>query len=257
MLLAIDIGNTHTVLGLFSGTELIRDWRIHTVRESTADEYGVVIRDLLRDGSDRRQKPTAVVIASVVPPLDSVMREMCRTYFALRPIFVTPENLPGLRVRYREPSDVGADRVVNVAAALAAHAPPLVIVDFGTATTFDVINADGEYVGGAIVPGIGISLKALFSHAARLPSVDLVRPPHAVGQTTEESIQSGVLYGYASLVEGMLKRISREAGDPSTILATGGFAPLMAEVIEAPLVVDTHLTLRGLCLAHRLLQSRP
>ncbi len=257
MLLAIDIGNSHTVLGLFSGTKLTGHWRIHTVRESTADEYGVVVRDLLRDRSGRRRTPTDVIIASVVPPLESVMREMCRSYFGLRPVFVTPENLPGLRVRYHEPSDVGADRVVNAVAALAAHAPPLVIVDFGTATTFDVINPDGEYVGGAIVPGIGISLKALFTHAARLPSVDLVRPAHAVGQSTEESIQSGVLYGYASLVEGMLHRISREAGEPSTILATGGFAPLMATVIQAPLVVDTDLTLRGLCLAHRLLQGRP
>ncbi len=256
MLLAIDIGNTHTVLGLFSGTDLTGHWRIHTVRECTADEYGVVIRNLLRDGSGRRQTPTAVIIASVVPPLDSVMREMCRRHFGLHPVFVTAENLPGLRVRYREPSNVGADRVVNALAALAGHAPPLVIVDFGTATTFDVISADGEYVGGAIAPGIGISLKALFTHAARLPSVDLVRPAHAVGESTEESIQSGVLYGYASLVEGMLDRIGREAGEPATVLATGGYAPLMAEVIEASLVVDTDLTLKGLCLAHRLLQGR-
>ncbi len=244
------------MLGLFSGAELTGHWRIHTVRESTADEYGVVIRELLRGGSGRRQIPSAVIIASVVPPLDSVMREMCRSYFGLRPVFVTPENLPGLRVRYHEPSDVGADRVVNAVAALAAHAPPLVIVDFGTATTFDVINAEGEYAGGAIVPGIGISLKALFTHAARLPPVDLVCPPHAVGQSTEESIQSGVLYGYASLVEGMLDRISREAGEPAAILATGGFAPLLAQVIRAPLVVDTDLTLRGLRLAHDLLTGR-
>jgi len=162
MLLAMDVGNTQTVLGLFSGSRLVRDWRIRTIREGTADEYGSLIRDLCTDEIDRNGGLEGLVVACVVPPLDSVVREMAQAYFDLKPVFVTSENLPGLPVRYREPRDVGADRVVNAVAALKEYSPPLVIVDFGTAITFDVINEKGEYIGGAISPGIGISLTAPF-----------------------------------------------------------------------------------------------
>jgi type III pantothenate kinase len=253
MLLAIDVGNTQTVLGLFSGKKLIRDWRIRTRRGGTADEYGVVVRDLLRDESGRNRPLEAIVVANVVPPLDTVIREMAQTYLNLQPLFVNAENITWIPVRYDEPRDVGADRLVNALAALEEYSPPLIIVDFGTAITFDVINEKGEYIGGAISPGIGISLHALFENAARLQPVDLVRPPSPVGTKTSESIQSGVLYGYASLVDGMVKRISQEIGAQPSVIATGGYASLMSETCSVFTAVDKHLTLKGLCIAyHRL-----
>ncbi len=256
MLLAIDVGNTQTVLGLFSGKKLIRDWRIRTRRHGTADEYGVVVRDLLRDESGRNQALEGIVIANVVPPLDTVIREMAKNYFNLEPLFVTAENITWLPVKYHEPRDVGADRVVNALAALEEYTPPLIIVDFGTAITFDVINERGEYIGGAISPGIGISLHALFENAAKLQPVDLVRPPSPIGTRTVESIQSGVLYGYASLVEGMIKRISQEIGGQPPVIATGGYAPLMSEVCPVFTEVDKHLTLKGLCIAYNRLTRK-
>ncbi len=256
MLLAMDVGNTHTVLGLFSGSRLVRDWRIRTVRDGTADEYGVMVGNLLRNQHPGEGAVAGMVIANVVPPLDSVLKEMAATRFQLDPLFISAESLPGVTVRYREPRDVGADRVVNALAALERYAPPLIIVDFGTAITFDVINADGDYVGGAILPGIGISLSALFRNASRLLPVDLICPPSPVGKTTEESIQSGVFYGYASLVEGMVSRITAEVGPVSAVIATGGFAPLMSERIPVITEVDTHLTLRGLQIAYSRTKSK-
>lgn len=253
MLLAMDAGNTQTVLGLFSGLRLVRDWRIRTIREGTADEYGSLIRDLCMEEIERNGGLEGMVVACVVPPLESVVREMAQAYFHLKPIFVTAENLPGLPVRYRTPRDVGADRVVNAVAALDEYSPPVVIVDFGTAITFDVINEKGEYIGGAISPGIGISLTALFESAARLQPVDLVQPASTVGQSTAESIQSGVLYGYADLVDGMVRRITAEIGGEPRVIATGGYAPLMAKVCSTFTAVDTKLTLKGLGIAyHRL-----
>jgi len=251
MLLAMDIGNTQTVLGLFSGTDLIRDWRIRTIPDGTADEYGALIRDLCSKEIGRDQGLTGMAVASVVPSLDGVVRDMAQSYVNLRPLFVTAENLPGLPVRYQRPGDVGADRVVNAVAALEEHSPPLIIVDFGTAITFDVINEKGEYVGGAISPGIGISMKALFEKAAKLQSVDLVLPPSPVGGSTVESIQSGLLYGFASLVEGMVKRIEQTMTGHPRIIATGGYAALMANVYPKFDAVDMNLTLKGLCIAYR------
>jgi len=255
MLLALDVGNTHTVLGLFEDADLRKRWRIRTAKGGTSDEYGVVVRGLLRDEVRRNGTLSMMVIASVVPSLDSVLREMARTYFNLDPVFITAENIPGLPISYREPKDVGADRVVNALAALAEEEPPLIIVDFGTAVTFDVINARGEYAGGSIVPGIGISLSALYREAARLSPVDLVPPEGPIGRSTEESIQSGVLFGYASLVEGMVARIAKEMKETPTVIATGGFAPLMAEVTSGIARVDTDLTLKGLRMAYDRLQK--
>jgi type III pantothenate kinase len=255
MLLALDVGNTHTVLGLFEGPTLVRHWRIRTVKGGTADEYGVLLRDLLRDALLANRTLSGVIIASVVPPLDAVLREMVRSFFDLEPLFVTAENLPGIPVLYHEPKDVGADRVVNALAALAEHSPPLIVVDFGTALTFDVINEKGEYEGGSIAPGIGISLSALYREASRLAPVDLVPPPTPIGRSTEESIQAGVLFGYASLVEGMVERIGRELEGAPTVIATGGHAPLMAGLIEGVTVVDPDLTLKGLRLAYEALRK--
>lgn len=255
MLLAMDVGNTQTVLGLFSGNQLTRDWRIRTIRDGTADEYGSLIRDLCQEKTREGRAIQGIVVASVVPPLDTAIREMAGTYFNLEPLFVTSENLPGLPIRYHEPKDVGADRVVNAVAALKEYVPPMIIVDFGTAITFDVIDEKGEYIGGAISPGIGISLQALFENAARLPPVDLVRPTSPVGTRTVESIQSGVLYGYASLVEGMVERITGEIGQVSSVIATGGQAPLMAELCPSFTAIDTNLTLKGLCIAYERLNK--
>ncbi len=255
MLLALDVGNTHTVLGLFAGPKLLQRWRIRTAKGGTADEYGVVIRDLLREELRAKGALSKMIVASVVPSLDSILREMAGAYFDLDPIFMRAESIPGLPVIYREPKDVGADRVVNALAALAEEKPPLIIVDFGTAVTFDVINGNGEYVGGSIVPGIGISLSALYREAARLSPVDLVPPESSIGRSTEASIQSGVLFGYASLVEGMVKRISEEMGEQPTVIATGGFAPLMAKVTAGMDRVDTDLTLKGLRIAWERLQK--
>jgi len=257
MLLALDVGNTHTVLGLFAGQDLLQRWRIRTAKVGTADEYGVVIRDMLREEMRQNGALSGMVIASVVPSLDSVLREMARTYFDLDPVFVTAENIPGIPVLYREPKDVGADRVVNALAALAEEKPPLIIVDFGTAVTFDVINDRGEYAGGSILPGIGISLSALYREAARLAPVDLVPPERSIGRSTEESIQSGVLFGYAGLVEGMVERISKEMGGNPAVIATGGFAPLMAKVTAGIHRVDTDLTLKGLRLAWDRMKKIP
>jgi type III pantothenate kinase len=256
MLLAMDVGNTHTVLGLFSNSELVQHWRVRTVREGTADEYGVLVRALCRDDSGRNRRLDGIVIASVIPPLKSVLQEMGENFFNVAPVFVTAENLPGIEVLYQEPRDVGADRVVNAVAALEKHEPPLIIVDFGTAITFDVINERGEYAGGSIAPGIGISLQALYQRAARLRSVDLVCPLSVVGKNTEESIQSGVLYGYASLVEGMVARISNEMEKQPVVIVTGGYAPLMAPVLDSIDFVDTDLTLKGLLIAYQRLTQR-
>ena len=253
MLLAMDVGNTHTVLGLFAGSDLVRRWRVRTVRDGTADEYGVVIRDLCRDEAGRKRHVDGMVIATVIPPLQSVLSEMGGNYFGLSPVFVTAENLPGIKVLYRQPSDVGADRVVNAVAALEEHAPPLIIVDFGTAITFDVINERGEYLGGSIVPGIGISLQALYQSASRLRPVDLILPPSPVGSNTEESIRSGVLFGYGSLVEGMVQRIAEKLKKKPTVITTGGFAPLMTPVLRDIDLVDTDLTLKGLAIAYERL----
>ncbi len=256
MLLAMDVGNTQTALGLFSGTKLVRNWRIRTRRDGTEDEYGALIRSLLEDEVGGAREVEGFVVASVVPPLDAVIRDMAKTYLRLKPLFVTAENLTWVPVRYHEPRDVGADRVVNALAALEEHTPPLIIVDFGTAITFDVINEKGEYIGGAISPGIGISLQALFENAARLQPVDLVRPPSPVGTKTSESIQSGVLYGYASLVEGMVERIAKEIGGQPRVIATGGYASLMSEVCSVFTAVDIHLTLKGLCIAYNRLSRK-
>lgn len=256
MLLAMDVGNTQTVLGLFSGTDLVRDWRIRTIPNGTADEYGSLVRDLCDREIGPEQELTGMVVASVVPSLDIVVREMAQSYLHIQPVFITSENLPGLTVLYHEPRDVGADRVVNAVAALEEHAPPLIIVDFGTAITFDVINEKGEYAGGAISPGIGISMNALFEKAARLQSVDLVLPPSPVGSSTAESIQSGLLYGYASLVEGMVKRITQTIGGKPRVIATGGYAALMAGVYPGFDAVDMNLTLKGLRIAYHRIRER-
>ncbi|HEX6261932.1 MAG TPA: type III pantothenate kinase [Actinomycetota bacterium] len=246
MLLAVDVGNTETVLGVFNDRELTRHWRISTVADRTADELALMFGGLLehQDLSFDRNV-TAVVVASVVPSATSALREMVRRYFGFRPLIVEPGVKTGIPVLTDNPKEVGADRVLNAVAAVELHGSPAVIVDFGTATTFDAVSEKGEYVGGVIAPGVQISAAALYEHTARLPRVELVAPSSVIGKSTVESVQSGIMYGYASMVDGVVERIAKELGEP-TVIATGGLAPVMIEECRS---IDHHepwLTLQGL-----------
>jgi type III pantothenate kinase len=252
MLLAIDVGNTNIVLGVFDGDRLTQSWRLATMRERTADEIGVLVTRLFeRSGLD----PAAIdgiILASVVPPLTRPVEEMAERYFGRAPMTVDPAANTGMPVRYVPPTDVGADRVVNGVAAYEtfgrAGRLPVIVVDFGTATTFDAISADGEYLGGVICPGIGISADALFQRAARLPRVDVRKPPSVIGQTTVTSMQAGLFFGYVSMVDGIVHRMRGEipGGDRAPCVATGGMADLIAGDTTVIQHVAPDLTLQGL-----------
>jgi type III pantothenate kinase len=252
MLFAIDVGNTNIVLGVFDGDRLTQSWRLATLRERTADEIGILVTQLFqRSGIDVGQVD-GIILSSVVPPLTRPTEEMAERYFGRRPMTVDPATNTGMPIRYVPPADVGADRVVNAVAAYAEYGRqphiPVIVVDFGTATTFDAISADGEYLGGVICPGIGISADALFQRAARLPRVDVRKPPSVIGGTTVASMQSGLFFGYVSMVDGIVMRMRREMeeGDRAVCVATGG----MADVLSADTTTIQHvapdLTLQGL-----------
>jgi len=209
MLLVIDIGNTNIVIGIFEGEILRHSWRVSTRRNQTVDEYFILLKNLLdRDGIEAGSVDTAM-ICSVVPPLNECFEKLCQNYLKTTPVFVEPEKQEMMPVRYHHTSDVGADRIVNAIAARDLYGVPAIVVDFGTATTFDAVSKLGEYVGGIIAPGIGISAEALFNRAARLPRIDIRKPLHPIGQTTVESMQSGIFYGYVGLVEGILERMKK------------------------------------------------
>jgi type III pantothenate kinase len=246
MLLTIDVGNTNTVLGLHDGAELRAHWRLTTRREQTADEYGILVRNLFSMASIDPARIEGVALASVVPPLTSVLIDLARHYLSHDPLVVEPGVRTGMPILYEPPGDVGADRIVNGVAALAAYGGPVIVVDFGTATTFDVVTKRGEYVGGVICPGIGISADALFQRAARLPRVDVRNPGRVVGRSTVGSIQSGLYFGYAAMVEGIIARIRAELGEPVRVVATGGLAETLAADIPSIEKVDATLTLNGL-----------
>ncbi len=245
-LLTIDAGNTNTVLGVHEGARLVVHWRLTTRREQTADEYGILVRNLFSASGIVPRDLHGVALASVVPPLTPVLVALSRDYLGQEPLVVEPGVRTGMPILYEPPSDVGADRIVNGVAALHAYGGPVIVVDFGTATTFDVVSARGEYVGGVICPGVGISADALFQRAARLPRVDVRRPPTVVGRSTVTSIQSGLYFGYASMVEGIISRIREELGDPARVVATGGLAEVLATDIPSIEAVDPVLTLTGL-----------
>jgi type III pantothenate kinase len=247
-LLAVDVGNTNTVLGLYAGDELLRHWRLTTRREATGDEIALSIQALLDSAGAGR--PEEVIVASVVPSLRFPVRQAIRQIVGREPIFVEPGIKTGMPILYEVPQEVGADRIVNAVAAHARLGGPCIVVDFGTATTFDVITARGEYSGGVIVPGITISAEALFEHAARLWRVEIRRPERVVGKTTAESIQSGLYFGYLSLVDGVIDRIAREIGARPRVIATGGLAELFGGGSERIEEVDPLLTLVGLRLIH-------
>lgn len=252
MLLAIDVGNTNTVLGVYREEELLHHWRLLTERERTADEWGVLIRTLFDLGQVPNESVSGIVIASVVPPAQPALHEMSLRYFGLKALFIEPTMDLGMPVRYHPPGDVGADRIVNAVAAYTAFGGPVIVVDFGTATTFDLISAPGEYLGGVIAPGIGISAEALFLHTARLPRVEIRAPAKVIGDTTVGSIQSGLYWGYAGLVDGILRRMKKEAGNPY-VVSTGGLAELISPACEEIDSVEKNLTLEGMrLLYHRL-----
>ena len=252
MLLAIDVGNTNTVLGVFEGVTLRHHWRIETSHSRTGDEYGILVRQLFATVGLDHAAVRAVAVSSVVPPLAFTLQQMCARYFGLQPLFVGPGVKTGMPILYENPREVGADRVVNAVAAYEKWKAGLIVVDFGTATTFDAVSPRGEYLGGAIAPGVSISMEALFRNASKLPRVEFARPPHVVGKNTVASMQSGLVYGYVGLVDGICERMQAELGFPALVVATGGLAPLVAGLSRAIAEVDEHLTLDGLRLIHEM-----
>jgi type III pantothenate kinase len=252
MLLAIDVGNTNIVLGVFDGDRLADSWRLVTMRERTADELGILVTHLFERHKIDLAGVHGIILSSVVPPLTRTLEEMCDRYFNMRPLTVDPATNTGMPVLYKPATDVGADRVVNAVAAFEAFGRaqgiPLIVVDFGTATTFDAITRTGEYLGGVICPGIGISADALFQRAARLPRVDVRKPPSVIGQTTVTSMQSGLFFGYVSMVDGIVARMREEleGGASAMCIATGGMADVIAGESQAIQRVEPDLTLQGL-----------
>jgi type III pantothenate kinase len=247
MLLVMDVGNTNTVLGVYEKTHLLAHWRLTTVRDRTVDEYGILARNLLTLASIEAAAIDALIVASVVPPLNSVLESMARAYFKLKPLFVEPGVKTGMPILYDNPQEVGADRIVNGVAAFERCRSAAIVVDFGTATTFDAISAKGEYLGGAIAPGLSISAEALFERAARLPRVDIRRPPSVIGRNTTHSLQAGLYFGYVALVQGILERMRQEMAAPVRTIGTGGLvSPLEAELRTILDDLDPNLTLEGL-----------
>jgi type III pantothenate kinase len=242
-LLVVDVGNTNIVLGIYRGDALADSWRLATARERTADEYGILARQLVGDSYGALE---GSIVSSVVPPLNGSIAAMIRDYFHIEPLFVEPGVKTGIAIHTDNPQEVGADRIVNCVAAHAAYGGPTVIVDFGTATTFDLVTADAKYVGGVIAPGLNISAEALFARAARLPRVDIRRPEHVIGTNTVVNMQSGIYFGYLALVDGILARIKSEVPDLQRVVATGGLATLFADESEHIDEIDAELTLKGL-----------
>jgi type III pantothenate kinase len=255
MLLAIDIGNTNITLGLYRGDEPGPRWRLATANERMPDEYGLQLVGLLGHAGIKVESLTAAALASVVPPLTSTWVQVCRSYLTLDPLVVEAGVKTGVRVRYDDPKQVGADRIVDAAAIHKLYGGPACSVDFGTATTFDAISAEGDYVGGAIAPGIGIAAEALFMRTAKLPRVDLVRPPSVIGRNTVHSMQSGLLFGYVALVEGMVARFRKELGPTMKVIGTGGLAELIARETTVIEIIAPWLTLDGLKIVYELNQS--
>ncbi|CAH8767915.1 type III pantothenate kinase [Paenibacillus dendritiformis] len=252
MILVIDIGNTNIVLGVYEGDKLLHNWRLSTSRQSTTDEYGVMIYNLFTMTKLSVKDIEGVILSSVVPPIMHTMEMLCKKYLNKAPLIVGPGVKTGLNIRIENPREVGADRIVNAVAAIELYGglKPLVVVDFGTATTFDVIDVKGNYIGGAIVPGIGISTEALYQRAAKLPRIELTKPKSVIGRNTVHSMQAGIIFGYAGQVDGIVDRITNEVGAEPTVIATGGMAELIASESRTIDTTNPLLTLEGLRLIY-------
>lgn len=246
MLLAIDVGNTNTAIGLFQDDNLITDWRLATDRYRTSDEWGQLLGSLLHLQKLDLDAITGIAIACVVPPLESVLERTCLRYFAMSPLFISCKSSIDLKILYEQPSEVGADRIVNAIAANDRHGFPSIIIDFGTATTFDAVNERGEYIGGVICPGINISTNALFEKAAKLPRIDLKRPEKVIGKTTVHSMRAGLYYGYLEQVNGIIARMKKEMTGNPIVIVTGGLSGVFIEDMERDVILDSTLTLEGI-----------
>ncbi len=250
MILAVDVGNTNIVFGVFRGEEIINQWRIGTDKTKTDDEYGVLFRNLLELKGIGQDSIKGAVISCVVPPLLRILISMSNSYFGVNPVVIEPGIKTGMSILYKDPKEVGADRIVNAVAAFHEYKRSVIVVDFGTATTFDCISEKGEYLGGTIAPGLLISAEALFEAASKLPKVEIKRPKTVIGKTTVQSIQSGLVYGYVGLVDGVVTRIKKEIGTNPKVIATGGLANLIAQDSLTIEKVDEFLTLKGLRLIY-------
>ncbi|OZI10339.1 type III pantothenate kinase [Bacillus sp. FJAT-42315] len=251
MIFVLDVGNTNTVLGVYENDVLKYHWRIETNRNKTEDEYGMIIKNLFEHEGLTFSQIDGMIISSVVPPIMFSLEKMCQKYFNIKPLIVGPGIKTGLNIKYENPREVGADRIVNAVAAIHEYGSPLIIVDFGTATTYCYIDEDGHYMGGAIAPGINISTEALYSRAAKLPRIEIVRPDQIVGKNTVAAMQAGILFGYVGQVDGIVNRMKAQSKKTPTVIATGGLAPLIAEEAISIDVVDPFLTLKGLCLIYK------
>ncbi|MCH1626919.1 type III pantothenate kinase [Fredinandcohnia quinoae] len=251
MIFVLDVGNTNTVLGVYSGEDLKYHWRIETSRNKTEDEYGMVVKSLLEHVDLSFEDINGIIISSVVPPIMSALERMCHKYFNIDPLIVGPGIKTGLNIKYDNPKEVGADRIVNAIAGIHLYGSPLIIVDFGTATTYCYINEKKQYMGGAIAPGITISTEALYSRAAKLPRIEIVRPEGIIGKNTVSAMQAGILYGYVGQVEGIVARIKAQSNEKPMVIATGGLAPLIAKESSVIDIVDPFLTLKGLQLIYQ------
>ena len=250
MIFVLDIGNTNTVIGVYKGEELQHHWRIETSRNKTEDEYGMVIKALLGHVGLSFKDFEGIIVSSVVPPIMFSLERMCLKYFNLKPLVVGPGIKTGLNIKYENPREVGADRIVNAVAAIHLYGSPLIIVDFGTATTYCYVNDNKQYMGGAIAPGITISTEALYSRAAKLPRIEIARPDGIIGKNTVSAMQAGILYGYVGQVEGIVARMKRESEVEPKVIATGGLATLISKESDVIDHVDPFLTLKGLQLIY-------
>lgn len=250
MLLVIDVGNTNTVMGIYEGTTLTAHWRLETKKERTADELGIFFKELLEFSKIALTDISNIAISNVVPPLMFTLQQMCKRFFGKKPFVVDHKTTGPLSLKLDNPKELGADRIVNAVAAFEEFKTDLVVIDFGTATTFDVVTKAGDYLGGAICPGIKISLEALFHSASKLPRIEITQPENAIGHNTVDCMQSGVYFGYIGLVDSLVKKMELELGCPLKVIATGGLAGLIAEGSETIHVVDELLTLKGLKSLH-------
>lgn len=246
MLLALDAGNTNVTIGVFEAGRLTENWRLRTIHEQTADEWGVLLRNLFELAGLDVNRVEGMIIASVVPPIDAALAAMARRYFRTEAVFITPETKTGLTICYDDPREVGADRVVNAVGALAKYGGPCIIVDMGTAITFDAVSANCEYLGGIIAAGIGISIDALYARTARLPRVDFRQPAKLIGTNTVGSVQSGLYYGALGMIDGMIERLVEQLGADTKVIATGGQAQLISRDSRYLKIIDENLTLEGL-----------